>query len=293
MKARAIVIGNFLLFWLFIGSLHGKVLIATHVFNETDFIYWQYKTVKTFVKDDYEYVVFNDARDQTFYFQIHEICRQLNIHCIDVPQTIHKSHDPSKACADTLQYILNSTGFDFPGIVMMIDPDMFLIQDLSIEKMLNGYDLAANPQYRTGNHGIIEYFFPNLIILNMKTLPDKHALNFDLGEIDGVCVDSGGFTHYFLKNHPNLMWIVFNCLDLYNICQNDYELIDNHFVEFFLTHPKLFQQTKEPQYGYNFVMNFSILHFRAGSNWWHMNETTVEDKKRILFDVLEEALSAH
>ena len=40
-----------------------KVLIITHAYNRPEFIPLQDITFKKFLKDDYEFVVFNDARD--------------------------------------------------------------------------------------------------------------------------------------------------------------------------------------------------------------------------------------
>lgn len=42
-----------------------KVLIITTVYNRPDFIELQAKTFEKFLKDDYRFVVFNDARDKT------------------------------------------------------------------------------------------------------------------------------------------------------------------------------------------------------------------------------------
>jgi len=65
------------------------VLIITHVHNRWDFIALQHETFKKFLRDDYEYVVFNDAPDQEMMEEINSICACYNIRCIQVPQEIH------------------------------------------------------------------------------------------------------------------------------------------------------------------------------------------------------------
>ena len=51
-----------ILFSLFFSlSATDKVLIITHVYNRPDFIEIHAESFKAFLKDDYEYIVFNDA----------------------------------------------------------------------------------------------------------------------------------------------------------------------------------------------------------------------------------------
>ena len=47
-------------------SLHAKVLIYTYAYNRPDFIEIQHKTFQKFLKDDYEFVVFDDG-DSAFF----------------------------------------------------------------------------------------------------------------------------------------------------------------------------------------------------------------------------------
>ena len=49
----------------------------------------QHKTLEKFLLDDYELVVFNDARDPKANSEIIEICTTLNLRCFRVPQEVH------------------------------------------------------------------------------------------------------------------------------------------------------------------------------------------------------------
>ena len=42
-------------------NVNAKVLLITHAYNQPEFIKWQDAALKKFLKDEYEYVVFNDA----------------------------------------------------------------------------------------------------------------------------------------------------------------------------------------------------------------------------------------
>src|ERR1700742_2677888 len=93
-----------------------KILIMTHVYCRPDFIELQAKTFKAFLKDDYEYVVFNDAPNETMCNKIKQTCNKFGIKCITIPQEIHINRDtPNYRCADVIQYSLNKLGFEFNG----------------------------------------------------------------------------------------------------------------------------------------------------------------------------------
>ena len=115
----------------------GNVLIMTYSFNRPDFIEIQDKTFKKFLKDDYTFVVYNDARDEEISNQIIETCNRLNLQCIRIPQAIHDApylqrwpcednNHPSVRNSNVVQFSLNTLGFDHDGIVMIIDSDMRL-----------------------------------------------------------------------------------------------------------------------------------------------------------------------
>src|ERR1700733_4465594 len=131
----------FLTFFNYNGLVASKnVLIMTYSFNRPDFIEIQDKTFKKFLKDDYTFVVFNDAPQEEVANQIIETCNRLNLPCIRIPQSIHDApylqrwpgedyHHPCVRCANVVQFSLNTLGFDRDRIVMIIDSDMFLVKE--------------------------------------------------------------------------------------------------------------------------------------------------------------------
>jgi hypothetical protein len=68
-----------------------NVLIMTYSYNRPDFIEIQNKIFKKFLKDDYTFVVFNDASQEEMANQITETCNKLNLPCIRIPQSIHEA----------------------------------------------------------------------------------------------------------------------------------------------------------------------------------------------------------
>ena len=190
-----------------------KTLIITHNYNRPDFIEMQHKTFKKFLLDDYEYVVFNDARYEPMSNQIEAVCTQYAIRCIRIPQEIHSRpylpREPKDDCvnnasirhANCVQYSLDVLGYDYPGVVFIVDTDIALIRPFSIEKYMRDKDIAARVN-RPRNKAF--YCSPLFCILNMSQLPDKHSLNFNCGIINGVGGDTGAWSYYYLLEHPEL-----------------------------------------------------------------------------------------
>src|SRR6185312_17253545 len=98
-------------------SIQCNVLIITHSFNRPDFIEIQDKTFKKFLKDDYIFVVFNDAPQEEVSHQITQTCNTLNLPCVRIPQSIHDApylerlpvedyHHPVVRCANVVQFSL-------------------------------------------------------------------------------------------------------------------------------------------------------------------------------------------
>lgn len=201
-----------LLLFLMPVSLHSQVLVITHAFNRPDFIPYQYHTFKKFLNDDYKFVVFNDAKDMNHKNKIEEVCHNLGIECVRIPQEIHNRpylkrlpgedyNNSCVRCANVVQYSLDVLGFDHDGIVMIIDSDMFLVKPFSLESFMteNQIDIAGVFQGRER----INYLWNGIVFMNMNTLPNKRTLDWNCGKVEEVSVDVGGHTHYYLKNNPN------------------------------------------------------------------------------------------
>ena len=61
---------------LFNSSIHAKILIYTFAYNRPDFIEIQYHTFKKFLKEEFELVVFNDARKEEMKQEIDSMCKK-------------------------------------------------------------------------------------------------------------------------------------------------------------------------------------------------------------------------
>ena len=133
--------------WLCIAS--DRLLIITPAFNEPTFIEWQCKMFAKFIKDEYEFVVFNDANNEKMAQRIQNVCNQCGVRCIRIPQEIHSKpylkrerrelyHNPNVRQVNGIQYSLNTIGFKHDGIVVLIDSDMFVTRPLSFNEAMRG-----------------------------------------------------------------------------------------------------------------------------------------------------------
>lgn len=189
-----------------------KVLIITHCYSRPDFITLQKKLFEKFLDDDYEFVVFNDAQTESMANLIETVCKENELLCIRIPQDIHtlpylprlpeeSLQQSNVRHANCVQFSLDVLGFDHLGIVFIVDSDMFLLRNFSISHYMEPKDIAAFTKTAPGN---IFCLCPALTILNMPKLPDVRTLNFNCGRIYGFLVDSGGWTHYYLKDHSEV-----------------------------------------------------------------------------------------
>lgn len=86
--------------------------IITAVVNNPEFIEIQYHTLKKYCKNEYQFIVFNDAKDFPDFTNDNDIsiknkieqkCRELGINCINIPNSHHKkTTDAAIRCADSI-----------------------------------------------------------------------------------------------------------------------------------------------------------------------------------------------
>lgn len=295
---------------IFIASIQGKVLIFTYAFNRPDFIEIQYKTFMAFVEDEYEFIVFNDAQDHHSEKAIQNICNQLNIKHIRIPQEIHRQpylqrwpgenyHAPAVRNANAVMYSLNTIGFHHDDIVALIESDVFLVKSINISKFMEDYDIAGrfiSPSYRIGWQGPITYLWHGPAFLNMKRMPNKHTLNFNCGRVHNTPVDAGGQSAYYMQNNPEIKFLVFDhifsnevkCIKCKNnntpTCTHNTEAL--HGLGLDSDQITFFQSIHNGNHdGANSVELFykqSFLHYRCGSNWEGRPNSFHEQKTKAL-----------
>ena len=174
-----------------------------------------------------------------------------------------------------IAYSFEQVGFDFDGIVALIDSDMFLVKPFSIEKYLQGYDIAGELQGRKNERIEVRYLSPALCFMDMRTLPNKRALSFNSGDVEGLLCDVGGHNYYYFKNNPSVKRQCFGLLHIgawkqdikCKSCDNmSCSACSGRLYDRFL-HSARVKFIQDCPDDIEFFLDDTFLHYRSGSNW--------------------------
>jgi glycosyltransferase involved in cell wall biosynthesis len=170
----------FLLLFLLINTqIFAKIRILAFHCNQADFIEMQYKTLNKFLQDDFELIVFNDAKTEENKKWIENVCQAYQIKCVRFEPEWHLT-DPlntylqmrlqqpstigiwgwnastsieqlgahaSVRHSHVIQYALDHFGYCHDDIVVLMDGDNFLIKPLSIRELLGSNDIVGFNQW--------------------------------------------------------------------------------------------------------------------------------------------------
>ena len=215
------------------------IKVYTYSHNRPDLIKPQYDSLKKHLKDDFEFIVFNNERmggdpgsgySSQRIEEINSVCKELGI------QSIRVELDPE------LQYIngfkqfegesfvsggSHACGYSFTWgwkhyisknncVSMIIDSDMFFIRDVSIVDLMQDYNLAFVPSYRyykkytdENNPGEIALSYPwnGVVIADIPNMPSPSELKWGLGIFNGQPCDVGGEGSYYLNEYKDQLKI--------------------------------------------------------------------------------------
>lgn len=261
------------------------IKIYTFAHKRPDFIGLQLQSFKKNLEDEFEFIVYNNAKfdtDQSYYNQIHLECKVLNLKCVDVQHDLELENylfnlnsikicnhvgeytDPCIACAYPLCWAWkHHLGIENEKIVI-IDSDMFFIEQFSFSQLFDNYDIAYVPQSRGKD---IRYMWNGLVFANVSNIPEPLKLNWWCGLVKSVPVDVGGQTHHYLEEYGN------------SLRQNEIgvEHIDDDTAKF---QPSNYEYLKVDSIR-------KVLHYRGGSNWNLMSGQYHNEKTKWLRQLLK------
>lgn len=250
-----------------------KVLIITYSYNEPSFLVLQQKTFKKFLKDPYEFLVIDDAKDETMAKEIETTCNKLGLTHLRFPQHLHTDQYPTIRHTECIKFSLDQRAFDHDGIVIIIDSDMFLIKDLCARDYMAGNHLVALSQCRDHVH----YISPAIVFIeDTATAPNKRTMDFRPGWIEGKPCDNGGHMYFYIKNNPSLKtWYFGNGgLQTSGLPKDPQKLKALGYSD-----PFIFYLEKGLRLGGMEFYSEYFLHYYAGSNWPGHSPVTVQQKK--------------
>lgn len=198
-----------------------KIKIYTFAHNRPDFIKLQKKSFDRFLKDDYEFVVFNNEKpgseggfNPDRISEIEQTCDKLNIESIPVKLSedlkyingnmmFHgeKYLNGVNACAYSLSWAWKNYISKDNSISVVIDSDMFLFKKTSFIDMMNGYNFSYCPSYRDNFR--IKYPWNGIIIADIPNMPNPEKMTWGPGMVNNIETDVGGELHHYLEHHKS------------------------------------------------------------------------------------------
>jgi hypothetical protein len=260
--------------------------IITAVVNNPLFIEIQYYTLQKYFQGEYEFIVFNDAKqfpdftngnDITIKTEIQNTCNKLNITCINIPNEHHRQNtEASIRTADSMNFILQYQ-IKNPDKYLLLDSDMFLIDYFDIHKY-STFVCAIVLQSR--NESRINYLWNGIYYFDIKKMNNIELLNFNCYK---DC-DTGGMTKEWLKkqmentpipNTDDIRWIdkEYHTNDIYfikHLWSGSWDI--NEFPKNLESNTKLIEFLKNDIRNVNNkffceIYDNVFLHYRAGGNW--------------------------
>lgn len=184
-----------------------KISIFSFAVNNKFPIDIQYRQFKKYLKEDFEFILFNDAFEDQAEKDINTITSYNNISCVRVPQRIHGVQNPSESYAETLNWAVRDYAVNNNcEVIVLIHTDVFPIQETSILDIIKDYIVASVTEYRILNGKGIIHFYPAFTIINMNLLKEPNTLDFGLAP----GLDTGGKTHYFISNNSDKVKFIDN-----------------------------------------------------------------------------------
>ena len=243
-----------------------KVKIYTIAFNRPDILKYQIDSFRTYIQDDLEFHVVYDTRDNEHLEEFSRICEENNVslhHHISQP-----GNTPSFYNSDAIQWtydrFIKPDEEDF--IALILDHDVFLIEEFDVSEFMDGYDLAGLIQTR----GSVEYVWQGLIFFRKSSLDD---LDFDFypQAVDGQMLDSCGGTYKLLRNDK----IRFKPTDV--TYPDDYQGIN-------------LKDPSNSNGGYEMELHVDqkFLHSRNACNWHNGLKVTDSKKTSVLHTILSD-----
>ena len=216
-------------------QLSAKIRLLTFHYNKPDFIEMQDLTLKKFMSEDYELIVFNDGNTHERVTAIQETCDRLGIQCIRFEESWHVSNplnqhlvnclltpgvhshvgfnmhpnndpivhnQPSVRHSHVIQYALDHFGYTHDDIVVILDGDAFPIRPIDLRSMMNVNQILGIYKYIAEQD--VGYFWVPFVAMDMPTLPNKDDLRFHVDLIGEYIYDTGAHSYHYINNNPDI-----------------------------------------------------------------------------------------
>jgi hypothetical protein len=177
--------------------------------------------LKKFCQDEYELIVFNDAKVSDLEGEIQEVCEKYRVECVRYEPRWHLNHhlnyylkyfvdfehmeieeianQPSVRHSHVIQYALDKYGYGHDDIVVILDGDNFPIRPISIRKLFLNHEIVGIVKQLP--EAGIEYLWVPFVGFDPTKLPSVEELRFHLDYVRNRLIDTGGHSFYYLNNY--------------------------------------------------------------------------------------------
>jgi len=278
--------------------------IYTVCYNTPQYIEPQYKLLQKYIKNEFEYIVFNNTmtnsaisqRDINNNNMLQDVCKKHNIKVFNLPRELFRGMSDGAASgragtAIDFAHRLLFSNYSLDSTFFLIDSDAFLLTPFDIHKFMENKKLSGRIQYRKGRNNTIKYITNHVVIFKPNEF-DKNLFlkyfSFLPCNIDNVACDCGGNINFlfnemgdddFINWKNNLLSEIGNQKHIFSevpfskYTENYFDmeffnLLDSNIKDFIITDTKnLKKKHFFCEIFANDINNVMFLHLRAGTNW--------------------------
>ena len=243
-----------------------KTRIIICVSNRPDLLEKQVELLNNFMIGERVISIVYDTRDKQYENQYKKICKENNLE--------YHLHLSQPNCAPSFYHAQAATWafsnvINDEDIVMLLDHDMFLIDEFDIEKEMKDYDVMGNLQTR----GDVKYIWPGLFISKFASIKDID-FHFFPDTVRGELLDTGGGTYKILDSNLKYYDSGVEYPSDYNGINLDDEKLTGGF-------------------GFELHHGGKFLHFRNACGWHNQFVTQDSDKTNLLFHMISDFMEAN
>jgi hypothetical protein len=281
--------------------MKNKVNIITTVSAWPEALEVQRALLTKFSRDDFNFIAVIDTSteanpwnlwDTTLRMKAQDLAR---IHCDDVimmPEEFHlnrillfpktkvgRAKYSNERAADTLQFVFQERIIESKTPCFIIDSDMFPIAPFSISERTERFPIRGVFQYRKGIlNRIAKYYWNGILMFEPIKLDGLEKFSFDCGKINGLRVDTGGQSHWWIKEmeengHSDKLGEIEHLSSLNWTIEDFQGTLPSNMMKFIQNDDRNIDDRI-----YSEIYDDAFLHFRAGSNWREESVSVVKSR---------------
>lgn len=258
-----------------------QLTIYTIVSTKIELLELQLKCFNRFIKNSFELIVIDNSNNTDLNLKFKNFCEDNNLSYIAI--STNDNRGPGFRHAQALNilwqnYAINSNS----EYVMVCDSDIFCVKDTIIEELLEHKYLIAAPLQHRQN----KYFWvgPTVAIFNKSKILNLQELKWDAGtHVNGVALDTGGESYYFLDKNPEVKALTKNLKATHHLnkSRNNINCL-----------PDKYANTYEENFFLEFFSN-NFLHYARGSNWDNASNEYHQKKLSFVNNLLDDLISGN